>query len=387
MKIAIDARLMGPENTRGIGRYIEELVRALLDADTSTEYVLVTRSAEHPFRNDPRVRTVATKIPDQPRVKAVVADIPWYGWAEQVKLPRILSGLGVDLVHVPHWNVPLAFSRPFVITLHDVLLRHEPESAKASTRGPLMRGLKHLGYRAVLRHAVSAARRILVPTQCVAADVVHFYPGAKNKLLVTGEGMPKIKVESRAPDQLPAPYILYVGSAYPHKGLQDLFAAWPELAERHSGLRLVVVGELDIFMQRFKSQTERAGLPRVEFRGRVDEIQLAQAYAEATALVFPSHFEGFGLPPLEALAHGCPVVCSDICALKEVLGQGGANFFRAGSADGIIAAVERVFVDPAKAAAEARVAAQRLAARHAWKRTAQLTLEAYVRAAPSSLNR
>ncbi|MFA4954056.1 MAG: glycosyltransferase family 1 protein [Patescibacteria group bacterium] len=375
MRIAIDARMMGPAATRGIGRYVEELIQAMLELEPDNEYILVTRSAEHRYAKHPAVKTV-------------VADIPWYGLAEQRLMPAILKNIRADITHIPHWNVPLVYSGPCVVTLHDLLLRHEPMSAKASTRGFFFRSLKQLGYRLVLRHAIATARRIIVPTEFVKQDVAHFYPQSKDKLVVTGEGMPKIRISNiehriSRPDirhstfDIPSPYLLYVGSAYPHKGLQDLLAAWPRLAALHPQLRLMLVGEFDVFMLRLKSELEKAGLRGIEFRGQLAEAELAAAYAQAAAFVYPSHFEGFGLPPLEALAHGCPVVCADAGALVEVLGPDGAIFFRSGSADGIIAAVEKVLIDPEAARERTQKVAVELALRHAWREAARRTLQTY----------
>lgn len=365
MRICIDARMMGPENTRGIGRYIEELVRHLLALGTDDRFVLVTRSADHPFKNHPRVETLA-------------ADIPWYGLAEQLKLPSVFRRAKADLIHVPHWNAPLLYRGPLVVTVHDLLLRHFPASAKTSTRTWLLRLAKRLLYRVVVANAVRHARRILVPTEFVKQDVAYFFPSAASKIMVTGEGMPKPELPPVPSPQSPAPsYFLYVGSAYPHKGLGDLLDAWPTIHGRYPGLKLKIAGEKDVFMTRYERRVAEFGLQDVEFLGRVSDSGLARLYGDASALVFPTHFEGFGLPPLEALAHGCPVIASDIPVLREVLGKNGATYFRLGDTDGILAAVESVLAQPEKSRSAARAAAFELQARHSWPVSAALTLRAY----------
>ncbi len=381
MRICIDARMMGPENTRGIGRYIEELVRHLLALGTDDRFVLVARSAEHPFDGHPRVETL-------------VADVRWYGLAEQLKMPGIFRKANADLVYVPHWNVPLLYRGPLVVTIHDLLLRHFPLSAKTSTRPWPMRLLKRLLYRVVVANAIGHARRILVPTEFVKSDVESLYPSAKGKTEVTGEGMsglsfrhssesgnPSMDPRLRGDDGLSIAsgldYLLYVGSAYPHKGLDDLLAAWPKISGRHPGLRLILVGEKDVFMRRMEEQAAAGGLKGVEFLGRVGDGELSRLYSGATAFVFPTHSEGFGLPPLEALAHGCPVVASDIPVLREVLGKNGATYFRQGDSDAILAAVESILARPEKSRTEALAAALELRERHAWSKTAKTTLEAF----------
>ncbi|MDQ7814484.1 MAG: glycosyltransferase family 1 protein [Patescibacteria group bacterium] len=372
MKIAIDARMMGAGNTRGIGRYIEELVRAMLDLGTDDEFVLLVRQSDHPFARHPRVSTV-------------LAPVSWYGFAEQLKMPGILERTGADVVHVPHWNVPLLYRGPLVVTVHDLLLRHYPSSAKTSTRSWPIRLMKRILYRAVVGHAVRAAKKILIPTEFTRHDVESFYPGAKGKSVMTGEGMPKpvsgssypVSSTGRATSyQIPdTSYLLYVGSAYPHKGLDDLLSVWPEIRRRHAMLRLIIAGEMDIFMQRMKASHAAQG--GVDYLGKVSDDSLERLYGNAIALVFPSHFEGFGLPPLEALAHGCPVISSDAASLPEVLGKHGIEFFHVGDGNGILLAVEKVLSDRKKAREAAASAAHELQQRHDWRKAAKLTLEAY----------
>lgn len=356
---------MGPENTRGIGRYIEELVRAMLLSEPDNRYVLIVRKPDHPFKNHPSVETL-------------VADIQWYGLAEQFKMSEIFRQAKADLVHVPHWNVPIFYRGPLVITIHDLLLRHFPMSAKTSTRSWPTRAMKRLLYRVVVANAVSHSTRILVPTEFGKRDLESFYPSAKGKVVVSGEGMPDIEVRgTRYEVRGTTPFLLYVGSAYPHKGLEDLLAAWPKIRGLHPELKLKIAGEKDVFMRRVMSRAESDGLTGIDFLGRVSDEELSDLYSSVSCLVFPSHFEGFGLPPLEALSHGCPVISSDAACLPEVLGKNGAIYFRAGDSDGIIAAVENVLAHPENARQTARQAAAELALRHSWKNSAEKTLRCY----------
>lgn len=383
MRIAIDARMMGAENTRGIGRYIEEIVRAMLDVAPEHRYVLIVSR---------KSKVASQKFSGS--VETIEVDIPWYGLAEQRKMPSVLRSANADVVHVPHWNVPYFFRGPLVVTIHDLLLRHEPASAKASTKGIVTRMLKRIGYRLTLDHAIRAARMICVPTRSVADDVASFYPRSMQKIIVTGEGMPPVilakagiqdekefpnGMDSRLRGNDSRSYLLYVGSAYPHKGLADLLLAWETISKTNPTLNLFIAGEMDVFMSRVKTEAEKKGLPRIEFLGRVDEMKLADLYRNALAFVYPTHFEGFGLPPLEAISHGCPVISSDAGPLREVLGSEGVIFFRTGDANGMIQAVTRVVDDPETARQNVRSAAVALAERHDWKRAARATLEAYER--------
>jgi len=366
MRIGIDARMMTPKATRGIGRYIEELIRALLAVAPEHRYVLVTPRAIHPFSSHPSVETV-------------VANIPWYGLREQLRMPGVLRSLKADVLHVPHWNVPLLTGGPLVITLHDLLLRHEPMSARISTRHPTVAALKRFGFRVTLATALRKAGKILVPTKFVADDLAHFYPWATEKVVITGEGMTKHERFTPPSDHRPpgSRYLFYIGSAYPHKGLDLLIDAWQDLELQHPDLRLKIAGADDVFMQRLKQEARRRKLARVEFLGFVKEEDLYRLYRDATAFVYPSRFEGFGLQPLEAIQAGCPVVSSEAASLPEVLGSDAAFFFQSGSRTDILRAIDAVLRDPMAAREKTARALPLLRARHDWMKTAERTLAVY----------
>ena len=359
MRLVIDARMMGAGNTRGIGRYIKELTDHLRPLLAQNDEMILL---------DPK--------------------IPWYGFAEQLRFPSIIRQAKPDLLWIPHWNVPLLYRGPLAITVHDLLLIHQPISAKASTRGPIISWLKRIGHKIILSNALRRASTILVPTQYVADDIKEYFPSASHKVVVTGEGLSdlsqsgKRKVES---DSLRSPlstlrngqYLLYVGSAYPHKRLDLLIDAWSTLSKKHPTLSLVITGKDDIFLSRIKSMVEENRVERVLFAGPVDDQELSSLYSNASAFVFPSSFEGFGLPPIEALASGTPVIVSDIPVLREVLPSEGVFFFKSGEKDGMIDAIETVLADLPKARLEAAQGGQEVRRRHRWEDAAERTFQAF----------
>jgi glycosyltransferase involved in cell wall biosynthesis len=366
MRIAIDARMMGPLNTRGIGRYTEELIRAMLGQTDEHQFVLLTRSPElSPFLG-------------HPHVEHLKADVPWYTFQEQIRMPRLYREAKADFLHVPHWNVAVAYHGPLVVTIHDLLLLHVPESAKISTRSPLVASVKRLAHRHVLRKVIHQAEAILVPTQFVAEDLAKIYPSTKPKTIVTGEGLSKFPSPdgSKTIDQ---PYLFYVGAAYPHKRLDLLFQAWEALHERYPDLHLVIAGEEDVFMARSVALVHKKNLPRVKFLGRVTDAELAGLYARARLFVFPSDFEGFGLPPVEALSYGCPVVSSDASSLPEVLSKEHVRFFRRGDADDMIRAIDSVLVEPIPSDVLREQRKNVVHEMHRWEEAALKTLAAYAR--------
>ncbi|MDF1496691.1 MAG: glycosyltransferase family 1 protein [Patescibacteria group bacterium] len=362
MKIGVDARMMGAGNTRGIGRYIEELFRAMIVNHPENEYFFITRSLDHALK-------------DHACVKTIVADIPWYSTKEQLYLPKVLNKLDVDVMHFPHWNVPLTYRKPYVVTIHDLLLRHQKDSSKTSTRSVFHRLAKRVGYRAVLRHAIIGAKAISVPTQFVADDVEFFYPSKKRKIIVTGEGVSELHNDGSR--DFDFEYLLYVGSSYPHKRLDLLMEVWKELSQSYPDMHLVIAGETDVFMQRIKLMSESMNLMRIHFEGRVSDGELRSLYENATAFVFPSEFEGFGLPPLEALALGTPVISSDSRPLPDVLGTGGVVYFKSGSGDGMIDAVKAVVDNSDSMRNQAKISGEVLKEKYTWRNASEHTLEAY----------
>ncbi|MEK7473507.1 MAG: glycosyltransferase family 1 protein [Patescibacteria group bacterium] len=346
MRIAIDVRMMGARTTRGIGRYIEETVNALESSESGHEFVLLR------------------------------PPIPWYTFAEQFKMPAIFRNAKANVVWIPHWNVPLLYRGPFVITIHDLLLLHQPASAKASTRGFLVSRLKRAGHRIILWNALRRAKTILVPAQEVARDVTTMYPFTKNKVIVTGEGVSQLPPPATSYELPATSFLFYVGSAYPHKRLDLLLDAWTKLATSHPELSLVIGGEQDVFMRRVMDEASRLNLPRIYFPGCLSDEQLSTYLSHAVAHVHPSSFEGFALPSLEALSAGCPTVVADIPLMREVLPLDGVFFFKNGDADDMIRAIETILGDPEAAHVAARRGGEEAARRHDWNKVAARTLDA-----------
>jgi glycosyltransferase involved in cell wall biosynthesis len=312
MKIGIDARLMG--KGYGIGRYIEQLVLHLAKIDSKNEYVLFVCDKEG--------------LPVQHSAFTIVeADIPWYSLEEQIKFSKIIKQAGVDLMHFPHWNVPLFYSDSFVLTIHDLTMYHFPRP-EATTLGPLKFWLKDRVHRIILRHAASKARHIFVTSEFTKHDV-HSTLGIPNeKMTVTYQAPYSSKFEHETSDKsallekhgITKPYVLYVGAAYPHKNLEGLLKSWKTFEDKHSqDYQLVLVGKANYFYKRLQSDIRN--LTSAIYVGFVSDDELSILYHHADLFVFPSLYEGFGMPPLEAMAHGVPVVSSNRSCMPEVLGE------------------------------------------------------------------
>ena len=312
MRIGIDLRM----DDSGIGRYSMRLAEELVGLGGDEEYVLIARAGRY-----------AELERLEGRAERRLADIGWYTVAEQARMPAILRAARLDLVHFPNFNVPIAYRGPYVVTVHDLIhaLRHDLDPTGSD---PAARPWKALPYRLVLARAVRRADRVIAVSEATKREIVGRLGVEPERIAVTHEGV-GTDLASVSPGEIPAelgvraPYFLYVGNAYPHKNL-------PRLLEGFAGLRggeldafqLVIAGNQGPYRAALEESARALGIgARVVFPGRVDDAQLVALYRGATALVLVSLAEGFGLPGLEAMAGGVPVLASRIDALTEVYGD------------------------------------------------------------------
>lgn len=362
MIIGIDARFIGRPG--GIGRYTEELVRSLALRAARHELVL--------FLRDEGFAQLAQWTPAN--VRKVRAEVPWYTLAEQMRMPGILDRERLDVVHFPHWNVPLRVRTPFVLTIHDLLLLEHP-TRRASTLDPIRYAIKSAAHRLVLRSAVQRAQTIIVPSEFVAEQVREYLPRATNKIVVIPEGV------HEAPHPHPLPRgegsrILYVGNAYPHKNLERLLRAFVILRLTHPEAELILAGYDDYFFRRLRDFAVRERLvDNVRFIPSPKDDTLEQLYRSAGIFVIPSLTEGFGLTPLEAMARGIPVVSSRGGSLPEALGD--AALYADPRDVGDLAAALRRTVEDEPLRQKLINAGREQAAHYSWVRAAQQTLEVY----------
>lgn len=368
MRIAIDARFYGPFG-KGLGRYVQKLVEHLpstsLDAEVT---VFLRRENWDAF------------TPRDARFTKLLADIPWYSLAEQVRLPRLLAKGKYDLVHFPHYNVPLFYRRPFVVTVHDLILSHYP-TIRASTLHPILYKLKHVAYQMVIRSAVRRAAHVLTVSEFSKQQIVKEFGVPERRITVTYQAAERfagsVDTTATAEAESYAPYLLYVGNAYPHKNLEGLLDAYALLRSRRKDLpKLVLVGKPDFFYERICAYAVEKGLGEsVVFPGGVSDRTLAALYAHALLYVFPSFEEGFGLPPLEAMLYGTPVLAARASCLPEVLGDAAAYFdprSKAAMAD----ALARL-IDDSAARDTLRSRGTEHVQRYSWDRLAQKTADVY----------
>jgi glycosyltransferase involved in cell wall biosynthesis len=350
-KIGIDARFYGPLG-KGLGRYVQEVVDGVIKIDVENEYVIfLSRENFNEF------------LPANERVRKVLAPCRWYSLAEQIIFPWLIWREKIDLMHFPHFNVPIFCPARFVVTIHDLILTKFP-TIRASTLSPILYRIKNFFYKFVILTATKRSKKIITVSEFTKKDIVEKFRINSEKIIVTYEGVANF---ARGRDSLfigklddkktllsyniDNGFILYVGNAYPHKNLELLLDVFKEFRKKNDKLRLVLVGKEDYFYRRLKEAAANFGLwnnniseTPVVFAGYVPDFELEVFYRQATFYIFPSLYEGFGLPALEAMAKDCPVVSSSASALPEILGDA-AMYFNPKNKIDILEKMEKVSSD------------------------------------------
>lgn len=344
MRIGIDCRMYSSQFT-GIGRYVFELVENLQQIDTTNEYFL--------FFNQPEFSNFQA---GSPNFHKVLVDVKHYSLQEQTKFNKILNLYKLDLMHFTHFNAPILYRHPSIVTIHDLTLHFFP--------GKKMNSFAHrLAYALTIRSAVKKATKIIAVSRSTARDLeeVLHVPLAKIKIIYEGVNPDfrvihnqKILEGTLQQYNITKPFLLYTGVWRNHKNLEGLLRAFTLIKDRYD-MQLVITGRKDsiyadgIFdlakelelMQDFPAAGEA---PKVIFPGLVSEDELINLINSAHIYVFPSLYEGFGLPPLEAMQCGTPVAASNTSSVPEICGNN-AIFFDPQSPEDIAAAIEKLLTD------------------------------------------
>lgn len=312
MKIAIDARKW---RDYGIGTYVRNVVRHLARIDHDSTYFLFCNPAD-----EATLRDLAENFVPVPERAA------GYGLREHWSLPWRAAHLGADLLHAPHYVLPLLTRGPALVTIHDCIHLLFPEY--------LPNRLAPLYARALMSHAVRHSARVLTVSEASRQDILRFFPrtppehvqvvpNAIDAALLADPG-PEERERVRERYQLHGRFVLYVGNVKPHKNLDRLVRAFARLRAQpsHDDVKLLIVGQDENQYAALRRTAEACGVRHeVRFFGFVPDATLAALYRLAFVFAFPSLYEGFGLPPLEAMACGTPVVTSQRSSLPEVLGD------------------------------------------------------------------
>lgn len=358
MRLGIDARFYGPIG-KGLGRYTQEVVDNLIKITSADQPAGDGAGFDYVIFLGPE-NFDEFVVPAGASVRKVLLPVRWYSWQEQVLMPFYIWREKVDLMHFPHFNVPIMTPVKFVVTIHDLILTNFP-TMRATTLSPFWYRLKNLAYRIVISAAVHRAKKIITVSEFTKQDILNKFKVRAEKVVVTYEGVANLAKgrdslfvakldgqETLAQYHIAKNFLLYVGNAYPHKNLERLLKAFVRLRVTRPELRLVLIGKEDYFYKRLKDYASSLNLWQkgninspVLFPGYVPDAQLEILYQAAKVYIFPSLYEGFGLPPLEAMARGCPVLSSNRSSLPEILGTAACYFDPEDEAD-LLAKVNRL---------------------------------------------
>lgn len=324
MKIALDLRLAGPEQG-GIGRYQEKLLEHLIQLDYGNQYLVLVSAKPK------------TSLPENFQIK--ICHYRWYSLSEQIFLPIILWRWHPDLVHFAHFNVPIFYRGKFIVTIHDLIMTKFP-SRKSSTLNYFLFAIKRWAYHLTISSAVSRAKNIIAVSKFTAQDIINYFhlnEQQSQKIKIIYEGLSDLgKGQNVRTIDLPTKYFLYVGNAYPHKNLEFLIKTFKEFLLAYPNYYLLIVGSRSHFYNRLEQWAKSYlgnSSQQVLFPGFVADQDLICYYQQAQAYIFPSLYEGFGLPPLEAFSHRIPVLSSNSSCLPEILGSAALYFDPKSQAD------------------------------------------------------
>ena len=309
MRVGLDARTLASDVKSGVEYYVTNLVQAFSRLDGAPEIIAYV---DRPI-SDPIIAAAASSGTVQTRIIRarhgwLRAALPWRLWRDRV-----------ELVHLPSTIIPPILPCPAVVTVHDLAWVRYPETY--GREDLMMQGF------AVLR-AANRAARIIVVSESTAQDLRKRYPTAEGKTTVVplaasgryspdGPGLSPTAFPGA--ERLGKGYVLYTGGLQPRKNLLRLLAAYAKLRSEEPAPPLVLAGALSPHAEELKAASRKLGIERhVTFPGYVPDDQLPSLYRSATVFVYPSLYEGFGLPVLEAMASGVPVVTANTSSMPEV---------------------------------------------------------------------
>lgn len=333
----------------GIGRYTFELVKNLeklsaqtsaniqvsADAPTKAETIvnvnnLAAKNEYVLFLNEPEFSNFE---PTATNFTKVLVDAPHYSLKEQTKFLKILNEQNLDLMHFTHFNAPIRYRKPFIVTIHD--LTHTLFPGRKMTSLPY-----RLAYRAVVKNAVRKAKIVIAVSNNTKEDLIKILKVPEEKIKVIYEGAnEEFRQLTDAEKETSAkilnekygiaqPFFLYTGVHRYHKNLTRLIKAFKFISNKYPDLKLVITGKPDPLYPEAEQEVADQNLEeKVVFTGLITENELIALYNLAEIYIFPSLYEGFGLPILEAFACGAPVCASNISSIPEVAGKDNAIFF------------------------------------------------------------
>ena len=363
MRIGVNALYLIPGGVGGTETYLRALLRALAQIDTANEYFVFTNR-----ETDAELVPKQSNFHHQPQGVRAVNRVSRLLW-EQTLLPLASRRLGLQVMFNPGFTSPIFCGRPQVTVFHDLQHKRHPE---------YFRWFDLPAWNFFLYWSARVARIVLADSNATAQDLNRFYGlrGAKVRIVPLGVATEFFGLTA---EREPEPFVLAVSTLHPHKNLDGLMRAFAIFRKTHPEYRLVVCGLHGFFTGQLRGLREELKLTdAVDFPGWIPSAELYELYARAMAFVYPSRFEGFGLPVLEALAAGVPSACSRVEPLDSLAGDAALKFDPDRPAE-IAECMERLVTDAGLRKRLAALGPAR-AAQFTWRATAEATLAALMEA-------
>lgn len=356
-RIVIDAR----ELRTSTGRYVERLLHYLQLIDREHEYIVLLKPED-----------IAGWNPERSNFSKHVCPHREFGFSEQIGFKKQLDGLRADLVHFAMVQQPIWYHGRVVTTIHDLTTMRFTNPAKNSA----VFAFKQQVYKYVVWRVAHKSDALITPSQFVADDVVRYTGVKPSKVTVTHEAADPITARSKPLGQLVGKrFLLYVGRPTPHKNLERLIEAFTLLRGQHPQLLLVLAGFKDANYERIEDEAYVKGVKNLLFTDFITEGQLRWLYERSEAYVFPSLSEGFGLPGLEAMRHGTPVLASRVTSLPEIYGNA-AHYFDPFNVQDMADKMNEVLTDKKLRQTLVKYGQEQVE-KYSWQRMAEQTLGVY----------
>lgn len=365
MRIGIDVTAL-PSPSLGVGNYMVQLARALPRVDSVNDYIIFVKPNQSALFDATRAQLVLVPLASR------TLRIAW----EQAILPSLVRKYQLDVLHSPHYTMPFIKRCSSVVTFHDMTFFLYPE---------LHLFYKRLFFGAMIPLSVRRADALIAISASTRADTVRLFNAKPEKIFTVPYGIdpsfrpisdPQTLDAIRQKYHLPEEFILYVGNLEPRKNLPMLIRAFARIADDDRDAYLVLAGSRGWKDSSVFSTVKELGLNRrVLFPGFIPQSDLPAVYALARAFVYASLYEGFGLPVLEAMACGCPVITSNLSSMPEIIGDAGIQVNPADE-EQLFNSIQLVLTDTSRRETLARAGAER-AKLYSWEETALQTLAVY----------
>ncbi|HID91867.1 TPA: glycosyltransferase family 1 protein [Candidatus Peregrinibacteria bacterium] len=323
MHLCIDARIFSPKFT-GIGRYTHELVKQFLQLKPDWKFTLFLNTEQHDtFLKE--INNSKNTLYQNIDINLFIADEKMYSIQEQTYFLQKLNKVNADLFWFPHFNVPYFFNKKFVVTVHDLTLSKFP--------GKKMNSFIHrFIYFKILRHALHTSAHILTVSENTKTDIITDEKISENKITIAHNAVGKEFFNFSATTLSKFQYFLYTGQHREHKNIITLVKGFHEFIKKSdnskfSHYKLILTGKVNPLYPEVTDYITNNNLEKSIFCvGLVSEEKLLELYKNAKAYIFPSFYEGFGIPPLEAMAMKTPVIASTSSCIPEICGDAALYF-------------------------------------------------------------